>query len=101
MSLRRNADLAQVGPVLAALLRRYAAENWIVFNPSFVVASSGEEEHAPAEAASSPAEAFCRLAGAELLFWIETDRIGFDWTDLAIESDAHSPGPASHTCYLQ
>lgn len=101
MILRRNADLTQVQPVLAALLRCFAAENWLVFNPSFVVSSDDDEEREPADAASSAVDAVCRLSGAELLFRIETDRIGFDWTDLAIESDAYSPDPVSSTCYLQ
>lgn len=101
MMLRRNADLSQVRPALAALLRRFAAENWIVFNPSFVVSPDGSEEREPADVAMLPVEAVCRFSGAELLLRIETDRIGFDWTDLAIESDAYSPDPVSDTCYLQ
>lgn len=101
MILRRNTDLAQVRPVLAALLRRFAKESWIVFNPSFIASSDYDEERALADAVSSPVDVACRLLGAELLLWIETDRIGFDWTDLVIESDAYSPASARDTCYLQ
>jgi hypothetical protein len=100
MILGRNADLAQIRPVLAALLRRFAEEIWIVFNPWFLV-SPDDDEHRPADMASSSADVVCRLSGRELLLRIETDRIGFDWTDLAIESDACSPVSVSDTCYLQ
>lgn len=101
MILRRNADFVQVQPALAALLRRFAEEDWIVFNPSFVISSDDDDECELADAVSSGVDMVCRLSGKELLLRIETDRIGFDWTDLAIERDARLPAAASALCYLQ
>ena len=100
MILRRNADLALVRPVLAALLGRFAEESWSVFNPSFVL-SPDDDECELADTVSSGVDMLCRLSSKELLLRIETDRIGFDWTDLAIERDARLPAAASALCYLQ
>lgn len=100
MILRINAVFAELKATISSLIRMRAAEAWVVFDPVFI-AFATEEEHEQREIKLSSGETAYRLSGYEMLAMIENEKIGFDWTDFAIERDAVLDGVGPVTCYAQ
>lgn len=77
-----------------------AAEAWIVFDPEFI-AFATEEEYWKREIELSSGEIAFRLSGYEMIAMIESEKIGFDWTDFATECDVVLGERGRSTCYVQ
>lgn len=100
MIFRKNDIFAELKATISSLVGMHVAEVWVIFDPAFV-AFATEEEHEQREVRLSSGEAAYRLSGYEMLAMIESEKIGFDWTDFAIERDAVLDGVRTVTCYVQ
>ncbi|WP_257386227.1 hypothetical protein [Tahibacter caeni] len=100
MILHRNAGFAEVKPALLSLGHRYAAETWFVFEPQFI-RFAAEQEYDERETKLGPGVQAFRLEGPELLQLLESERVGFDWTDLAVRLESAPGQPMRVACYVQ
>jgi hypothetical protein len=100
MILRRDAEFFQIKSTILSIVDMHAADSWVVFDPLFL-AFETEEEYERREISLPSNEAAFRLSGREMLAMIESEKIGFDWTDFAIERDAVLDGAGRFTCYVQ
>lgn len=100
MILRINAVFAELKATISSLIGMRAAESWVVFDPEFI-AFETEEEHERREIKLSSGETAYRLSGCEMLAMVESEMIGFDWSDFATERDAAPDRVGRFTCYVQ
>jgi hypothetical protein len=95
MILSQDLAAQDVKDFLCRLCDLFEGQTWAVFQPAFVQFAS-EEEHVRREIALKSGESAYRVTSAELRDLIAEERIGFDWTDLAVGT------PDGLTaCYLQ